>query len=930
MNTRIPRSPSCIEECKIKIETAIRIRPLLKKERGDTILLQERNTSNSKGSQAVLLKPLHPNSSKQSDGKSLRDGIDPDSTSCNVPREYQFNHVLPENTSQDKMYYTLGLPIVTATMSSLKDTSSTYMPKSHLLILIGVQNSGKTYTCFGGMAIPKRRTSQDGLVPRLLDGLFSQSSHTGHTSKGFTVRISIMQVTQPKGGQCGDLNSCQIYDLLANTPGSSKIRTIGASPKKKKQLNVRNMAARFERTIPSPVNRRTQKAPDGGAVLLDAENLEPTIYNCYNNTEAREALKNGLSKSQKTRTGNQKSHLYITIQPVIDGSKIGDKICILDMSGLDNESMIRTTRGKEVVVDSNDEAAKKSIFNCLGALKHNSNVLDSKSSSSRENLKPVPFRHHKTTMLLNPLFLQSSFVKITLLLTAYPGHIDFQEKQILLKDVEMLQSSTLGVRESVTGVNDTMNERIKSEISGQNNHYESHNDVVAVDIHSTCVRDEGQNYYPPKRVRNLPVKVSPRIPRIRQADSMHNSKNDYLRVKSSTRSKLRVESLKIPIAVDAKKKSNARTISLKQQDRSSLICRKANERNVEPSAPAFSEVQESYINSETIEECAVDFPGLQIIPNTERKADVMGFPIKSDHSVHDTTKPCRNTRATKERVVVSKIAKSVPHHEERFAREIIYINPKEELKSPLGQSSLENCVNLTTYKKGNVRNALKRNKDNQFTPLKEESTSNFFEADFTNFENNLDCKNDKQIKRIEKILNDTLEEKTNLEEICFRLEKENTELKQLSHETVRKISELSPAEQEEEDVHASRRLRLEAQKKIKSPIHEHLERVNYIYKIKNQWCMTNKTHFSLTYPEHFQRAPILDMRDKERKNLQGLKNLTRSETCVSDGIKGKRNEFVNMKTNASSQTRQILSQRLAKPPESLSALRRLVGKTLKD
>jgi hypothetical protein len=878
-NARIPRSVSSVEkECGVTIETVMRIRPLLKKERDDTILLEERK---SDGAQVAILNPLKPHLSTHAD-----DRRDPDSTSGNVPIEYHFNHVLPESTNQDKIFYTLGPPIVTATMNSLKNTNSTRMPESHLIISTGVENSGKTYSCFGGMIIPKRRSSHDGLVPRLLDSLFSQSSHTGGSSKGFTVQISMMQVTQPKEGQRSDPDSYEIHDLLANPSTPSKNRMFGASPKKKKNLNVRNMAARFERVIPSPVARRTQKAPDVGAVL-DAENLKPTIQNCHDTSEAREVLQTGLSTSQKISTGNQKFGLYITLQPVIDGTKIGDKICVLDMPGLEKENMMRSTPGK---------AANDAMFNCLRTLKHNSNVIDNNSSSSRKKLKPVPFRDHKVTMLLNPLFFQSSFVKITVLLAAYPGHTDFQQKRILLRDVEMLHGMTLGVPARATVVHDSMNQHMGSEVSDRNNQNEFHNDERAVHVPSSSRRDERPSRHSQKETRNLraSVRVSPSAPRMIEVQAIHKPRGDYPLAEP------------IPIAIDSVRRSNVRTVAHKQQDKSSLVYRKPNERKVEPSAPALSEVQESYLDSRKLKECAVDFPGVQISPNIERRAETGSFSMEKNRSVPATTRPRRNSRDTREGPIVATRVEKSSLHEGHFVRKQFEIGRKGELKSPLGRSSLENC--------------------DQYTSQEKESTSNCFEADFSNFEHMTEGKNEGQIKKLEKKLKETLQEKKTLEQICSQLEKENAELKKLSREAGRKTLQPERNQQQEEE---NRRRRLEAQNRIKSPVQKHLDRVNYIYDIKNQWCMTNKQHFSLSVPDHFQRAPVLDIRDRENENIEDLKILTKNETHSTNGLEIKKNGLPNMRLSVTP-TRQRPSQKVVKSPEGLSALRRLVGKTSKD
>ena len=813
-NARLRQSLSSVQkECEVKIKTVVRIRPLLKKEKNDTIVLEERNISESSGDGVVVLKSL----------KSSPDGMNPESTLCNGSAEFHFNHVLPESTSQDKVYYTLGLPVVTATMNSLKkQTKDGRMYKSHLLISTGVENSGKTYTCFGGTPIPKRRAAQDGLVPRILDSLFSQSNHAGDSSKAFTVQISILQVSHMKGGQNNDKESGQIHDLIADATTSSKNKIFSASPKKKKNLNVRNMAARFERALPSPKGRKIQKIPDSKAVL-DVENLKPTTKNCRDILEAREVLQNALSTSQKLSSGseNQKTHMYITMQPVVDGVKHGDKICVLDMSGLEEENMIRGIRGKETIA-SNTNPEYSAILNCLQALKHNSNIMNSTSSSSSQKLKPVPFRHHMITKLLNPLFIQSSFVETTVLIAAYPGHADFQQKTNLLKEIESLNSFDPGMSKKEITRRDAKNQQLKSRTSDQN--------------------------------------------------EISNS------VMNST-----------------------------EQEKASLVNFKENRPKVEPSAPMHPNDSQLFMDSKKLKECMVDFPGVSIAQNDDNVGDAENRSMKEIPSVLATsTRPQRNQ---KEGLNGSKREKRSSLPEGRFVRKSIEANRKKELKNPLSRSHLENCEHF------------------------EHTGPNKMGLDPNNsdYRRTVEGKDDGNVKKLEKKLKEMLQEKAALEQKCSHLEKENTKLKRNSFKGGRKTSQNEVTQTEEEEFLASRKLRLEAQNKIKAPIHEHLARVNYIYEIKNQWCMTNKKHFSLSIPDHFQRAPVLDMRDRENDyRRDDLKNLTGIETQNNYDVKNEKMGSGKGRKTLTPTQAHLNTNKRSPVPEGLSALRKLAGKTLNN
>jgi hypothetical protein len=47
-----------------------------------------------------------------------------------------------------------------------------------------------------------------------------------------------------------------------------------------------------------------------------------------------------------------------------------------------------------------------------------------------------------------------------------------------------------------------------------------------------------------------------------------------------------------------------------------------------------------------------------------------------------------------------------------------------------------------------------------------------------------------------------------------------------------------------------------------------MQKVNYHYDIKNQWCATSKQHFGLRFPGRFQRATALDIRDKTKEERE--------------------------------------------------------------
>ena len=95
--------------------------------------------------------------------------------------EFHFDRVLSTDTNQEKVYFSTGQPIAMASMAALKSSSKDRRSrdqKTHLVICMGLATSGKTFTSTGNQHILNQRKSEsDGLVPRILDSLFSQSKH---------------------------------------------------------------------------------------------------------------------------------------------------------------------------------------------------------------------------------------------------------------------------------------------------------------------------------------------------------------------------------------------------------------------------------------------------------------------------------------------------------------------------------------------------------------------------------------------------------------------------------------------------------------------------------------------------------------------------------------------------------------------------------
>ena len=129
-------------------------------------------------------------------------------------------------------------------------------------------------------------------------------------------------------------------------------------------------------------------------------------------------------------------------------------------------------------------------------------------------------------------------------------------------------------------------------------------------------------------------------------------------------------------------------------------------------------------------------------------------------------------------------------------------------------------------------------------------------------------------------MKEILAQKHALEQKCSELQKENKKLKIDLREAGRSKRQEQWTSQDEEEFLQSRRIRREDQSLVKSALSSHMERVNYIYDIKNQCFVSNKPHFNLSFPKHFQRAPQLDIRDL--KNDELLKQQAEIDTSGSE------------------------------------------------
>jgi hypothetical protein len=585
----------------VTFETVLRIRPLLKKEREDAIVLeklvtpitsihgpgtgshrQSNHNNNQNNSCLVALRPLPKKqepemvmSPGQGKGPTIGQGVvmqtlSPDAsmnhTSHSLPTvtehvhahdlEFQLDHALSADANQEKVYYSLGLPVALSIMEPLKVHTSTaastantashtststnstttaaqvQVPKkTHLIIGMGVATSGKTFTCWGGGPISKRKAPTDGLIPRFVDSLFSQSQHNLTKKKNqqnttFGVNLSILQVNQSTSStHTTKPDDCTMHDLLqplvksnslsaslslgihvvramsatmesATSAGSGSGSLHGSSHSTATATSSATSRSSSPKKSAATSSSQYNSLDEPVTVEQDVDSAEfytvnAQIRTCKTAEQAREALQTAVQHSRKLSNAKRyQSHVLVKLQPVLLDRRghiveSGGMVAVLDMAGANvhstsNKGRHRSTRIKDAAIAGSRDA-HAAIFHCLRTLQHNqlfannvdsseldsSLLYDSSASTDMNNnnkpsfgrqlsLKKVPYRQHKLTMLLQPLFSakKTDQTVVTLLLTASPGHRDYSEKKILLADLETFrsappaQAATTGLRMS--------------------------------------------------------------------------------------------------------------------------------------------------------------------------------------------------------------------------------------------------------------------------------------------------------------------------------------------------------------------------------------------------------------------------------------------------------------------------------------------------
>jgi hypothetical protein len=243
---------------------------------------------------------------------------------------------------------------------------------------------------------------------------------------------------------------------------------------------------------------------------------------------------------------------------------------------------------------------------------------------------------------------------------------------------------------------------------------------------------------------------------------------------------------------------------------------------------------------------------------------------------------------------------------------------KQDPRVPLGRSSLENSETVE-HKGSSFGKKVYASPHNEFTTgrkihtpvtqerilvkeqrLRKKETPRKSPTPSKKITHNRNCDDrEERIHLLEAKMQDLLQQKRKTDQKNEVLQKENNKLKNKLKEAERFNNRKKWSSKDEEEFQKNRKLRLEDQTLVKATLCEHLKKVDYTYDIKNQWAKSNKTHFGLSLPRHFQRAEELNIRDKlneEREaavmETHGAPTPTAKKLSYSDKKKNRRSSIL--------------------------------------
>lgn len=847
----------------VDFTSILRIRPLSKsKEREDHIVLEKSQTQHK----SVAVAVLHPSMLHLTSPEGNKTSRAVSSSSQNFIKdgqetEFHFHKILDTTASQESVFYAMGLSMASDAMEPLKKTDAKV--KSAVVVAMGNAESGKTHTVFGKVN-KSSGSDQEGLIPRVIDALFSQSRHHVSSKLTFGVRLTL---------------------LLVETTGTVRDLLVEQSQATANRNGVRALVANFEKVDDK------QECENGGITIAqdpitnDFHVDGATSQILLSSAQARDILILGLHRSQTSRLASfgkpsSRGHVMITLQPVLITrtraiDKVGGTICMVDLSS--KEKGKKATRSGQTKDSISGDSTFAALMHCFRTIIHNKNVAegrtdaidilcDDDSSLDGSDIscvsepkvgdhcpspKTVPWRQSKVTMLLQPMFSSTApsltdthrrqshskpeedTTKVILILNAYPGHRDYTEKRSILNHAEILQGHALSrtiVRRVHTGLDlegrkpAVTKDKCSEEMDAGIACYESDDDDF-----SSCF----DILSPSKRAKRTTMEGA--VPSAPVADK------------------------EVTVACDG-------LIPMPPPTAPSYHVSLA----VPPTEPSF----------------ANDFPGVALpasrdVPNRSKSEINQNNPPSRDYIRAKLSKtdavPTATAVATplvRARTVLSPVVNpSVPHSQNVLPLTSEKARGKTSWMTSTPVKSMATAVNVGIKQGQRAFDQIEKLTRAPEGPSNLSSAQHTMSLTSDESERKDDVSQSalrQRMKQLEEQNERLVNRNTKLEARCENLEREKAQLVTQLREVNRQGRQQEWTQQDEEAWKHSRKIRLAEQDLIQRPLQQHLNRVEETFDINHKWLDSGKQHFSLGYPKWWKGARELAERDRALQATNGL------------------------------------------------------------
>ena len=351
-------------QSQVHFQSILRIRPFVQKENE----AKEKSIFSISDNATKLCMHKHRPASATAAGRTRGLGLGFHQQQQQVKAEFQFDSILEENASQEEVYDAIQASqmiesVMTCNTRTFRSSGESEAQErqvvpagvttNHVILSMGVSNSGKTYTMFGKNTATQDQETHMGIVPRLLQDLFfvgkyaygkrqdqHQQQHPPHSEDGivgtedgipiFALEISMVHVYNDR-----------VYDMLCHKKGDDSKKR---KPKKaaRKRSHVLQMAESLEQqqhqqpSIPvrklrylaahhtKPVQQQHHQ-PQLQELRIHQDpqtqdfHVDPTIVSCRTLEEANDSLKLGLKEniisSTSMNSSSSRGHTIVSLQP---------------------------------------------------------------------------------------------------------------------------------------------------------------------------------------------------------------------------------------------------------------------------------------------------------------------------------------------------------------------------------------------------------------------------------------------------------------------------------------------------------------------------------------------------------------------------------------------------------------------------------------